>query len=201
MSRGLSASVITELTAASIRPLELFECELNSQTLYLSSGQGNVSWNSETWLGNGWFRGIGNVREQGDIEAAGIEVLLTGIPSTLISALLGDVHTGLAGTVYLAFLNSSGGVISSPYELFSGRLDVPEIQEAEDGANISLSYESRLIELDKSKELRYTHNAQQALFSGDLGFEYLETLQNSDFFWGVKKAKKKRQKNRRRRGN
>jgi hypothetical protein len=41
-----------------------------------------------------------------------------------------------------------------------------------------------LIDLTVPRTWRYTHESQQALFSGDLGFEYVTAIQDREITWG-----------------
>lgn len=184
MSRNLGSSIVSEITSAQMSPFLLFEGEFASGTLRLWSGIGDLSWNSYTWTGVGSLASISSVTETADTSAQGITVSLSGIPSSLVSLFLGDVRQGSAGKVYLGFIDSSGDVISSPYMLFEGRLDVPAMEESAESAVISITYESRLIDLERPRESRYTNEDQQREFAGDLGFEFVPSLQDISINWG-----------------
>jgi hypothetical protein len=184
MSRDLSSGVISEITSSSLAPFLLFEGVFASGTLRLWSGIGDLSWNSYTWTGVGSLASISSVTESAETSAQGITVSLSGIPSNLVSLFLGDVRQGSAGKVYLGFLDSSNDVIDSPYMLFEGRLDVPAMEESAETAVISITYESRLIDLERPRESRYTDEDQQREFSGDLGFEFVPSLQDIVINWG-----------------
>lgn len=184
MSRNLGSSIVSEITSAQMSPFLLFEGEFASGTLRLWSGIGDLSWNSYTWTGVGSLASISSVTETADTSAQGITVSLSGIPSSLVSLFLGDVRQGSAGKVYLGFADSSGDVISSPYMLFEGRLDVPAMEESAESAVISITYESRLIDLERPRESRYTNEDQQREFAGDLGFEFVPSLQDISINWG-----------------
>lgn len=184
MSRNLGSSIVSEITSAQMSPFLLFEGEFASGTLRLWSGIGDLSWNSYTWTGVGSLASISSVTETADTSAQGITVSLSGIPSSLVSLFLGDVRQGSAGKVYLGFTDSSGDVISSPYMLFEGRLDVPAMEESAESAVISITYESRLIDLERPRESRYTNEDQQREFAGDLGFEFVPSLQDISINWG-----------------
>lgn len=184
MPRDLTANFISELTADSNRPFLLFEGVFASSTLRLWTGWGNLSWDSKTWLGNGWFQSIGGIRESTEISAIGSDIVLAGVPSTLISIMLQDAQQNKEGKTYLGFLDANGAVISDPYLLYQGKLDVPTIEEDADTSSIILSYEGDLIDLDRPKEYRYTHESQQIFFPGDTGFRYVTSLQDWSGFWG-----------------
>lgn len=75
-------------------------------------------------------------------------------------------------------------MVSDPVLFFGGRLDVPEIVDGADTCTITISYESRLIDLTTPRELRFTHESQQILFPSDRAFEYVTSIQDKEIKWG-----------------
>jgi len=184
MSRNLTSAVISEITGQEVQPFLLFEGVFATGTVRAWSGIGNLSWNSQTWVGTGTLLQISNVQEVAETSANGVAVTLNGIPSELISLALQSCRQGALGKVYLGFLNN--GVVADPILLFEGKLDVPVIQEDGETSSITISYESRLIDLTRPRELRYTQEDQQSIFAADTGFLYVESLQDKPIVWGRK---------------
>lgn len=183
MARDLTASVITQLQAASVEVGVLFEGEFASGWVRLWSGVGTLSWDGKSWSGVGTLLGISGIDETNEIRASGLTVSLSGVPSDLLSAALGDARSGKTGRVYLAFF-SGGSIVADPILQFEGRLDVPAIEDGPDTATISISYESELIDLERARERRYTPEDQAIDFPGDLGFDYVASLQDAQITWG-----------------
>jgi hypothetical protein len=183
MARDLTAGVITQLQAASVEVGVLFEGEFASGWVRLWSGVGTLSWDSKSWSGVGTLLGISGIDETNEIRASGLTVSLSGVPSDLLSAALGDARSGKTGRVYLAFF-SGGSIVADPILQFEGRLDVPAIEDGPETATISISYESELIDLERARERRYTPEDQAIDFPGDLGFDYVAALQDAQITWG-----------------
>jgi hypothetical protein len=183
MARDLTAGVITQLQAASVEVGILFEGEFASGWVRLWSGIGTLSWDSKTWTGTGNLLGISGIDETAEVRASGMTVSLSGVPSDLLSAALGDARSGRIGRVYLAFF-SGGSIVADPILQFEGRLDVPAIEDGPETATISISYESELIDLERARERRYTPEDQAIDFPGDLGFDYVASLQDAQITWG-----------------
>ena len=183
MSRGLSVNVANEIIKSEVSPIILFEGEFASGWMRLWSGFGDLSWNGYTWTGAGTLMTVSQIEEVQDISAKGANLTLNGIPSGMLSLALNDVKQGKVGKVYLGFLSGTS-VISDPYLLFSGRLDVPSIDEGAETSTINLSYESRLIDLQRVRVSRYTNEDQQRAFPGDLGCEFVTALQEVQINWG-----------------
>jgi hypothetical protein len=183
MSRALTSGVIAQTKAAQVQPVFLFEGEFSGEMIRTWSGVGELNWNGEVWDGLGALMGISNIGEDNEISAKGITVTLTGIPSEIISLALQDCRQGSAGSVYLGFI-SENQIINDPVLVFQGRLDVVEINEDDETSSISLNYESRLIDLHRSKVSRFTDEDQKREFPGDLGCVFVVSLQDKNIRWG-----------------
>lgn len=184
MSRDGTAGFLSAIAAGSSSPVLLFEAEFASGWLRLWTGIGPISWNSYTWTGAGNLVGVSPMTETADLRAVGITISLSGMPSALISTALGQSRQGKIGRVYLGFLNSSGAIVADPYLSFEGRLDVPTIADQGDSCTISISYESRLIDLDRPRERRYTGEDQRMDHPEDRGFDNVASLQDASIVWG-----------------
>ena len=182
--RDLTSGVQTAIVADQVSPILFFEGEFASGFVRVWSGIGEVSWNSYTWQGIGTLGGVGAIHESSDIQANGVTVTFSGIPSDLISLTLDDVVQGKLGKIYFGFMDANNAIIADPALMFVGRLDIPAIEEDGETASIQITYESRLIDLQKPRERRYTNEDQQLQYSGDLGFEFVPALQEQQINWG-----------------
>ena len=63
-------------------------------------------------------------------------------------------------------------------------MDLMTIADDGERANIGLTCENRLIDLNKPRIRRYTNSDQQSEFSGDTGFSFVESLQEKTIYWG-----------------
>ena len=186
MARALTSGVVAEVTATSLRPILLFEGDFASGFVRFWTGYGTLTWNSNTWTGAGNLIGVSQVEETTEVAAKSLTVSLSGIPLANISLVLSNARQGRLGKIWLGVLDASGAVIADPYLAFTGRLDVPVIEDSGATATISVSYESRLIDLERPRGRRYTHEDQQIDYPTDLGFQYVSTLQDTQITWGTK---------------
>ena len=186
MSRGLSSNFLTEITSSSLKPFYAFEAAFLEGTVRLWTGYGNITINSQTYTGGGSLLSISAVEETSEIKATGINVALSGMDSSILAASLNANYQNRTFTCYLGMLDENYSVISSVYQLFQGRMDSMTINDGGDEIIITLSVESRLIDLEKPNETRYTSEEQKRLFSGDLGLDFVTDLQDKDINWGGK---------------
>lgn len=184
MSRGLSGPFLAALSSEVLRPAIFFKASFATGDLRLWSGLGEITALSEAYAGAGALLGLSSIDETQDVVASGASVSLSGIPSELVSAALDEVEQGRVGSLYLGLLDDTGQLVDDPVLLFQGRVDVPEIADDIDTCTITISYESRLIDLTRAQEWRYTDESQKALFAGDRGFEYVTTIQDKEVVWG-----------------
>lgn len=184
MARSITSAMATALAADIVRPCLLAKLETTGSTIYLCSLNKSVSFDGQTWLGNGWLRPFSALGEGTDLTPSGCEIRLGGIDSTAVSTLLGTLNRSKSGTLYMGLLDSSYALIADPFVIFKGKFDSVEFNEEDDTATAGIKYESRLIRAKESNEFRYTDQSQQALFAGDLGFQYAAKVADWSGFWG-----------------
>lgn len=184
MSRDLTPDFAEALADRDLRPVIFFEGEFASGTVRLWSGLGEIGWAGQSWSGAGALLGLGSIEETSEVVAGGTSVSLSGIPLDLVQMAIAEARQGLPGRVWLGLLTVEGQIISDPVLAFAGRLDVPEITDDAESCRITISYESRLIDLNTARSWRYTHESQQVLHPGDLGFEYVTAIQDREITWG-----------------
>ena len=180
MARSLSASMVTEVTSNVMSPIVLIKLEFDSGDLNLWTGIGNITFNGDTYTGAGDVIDISTVQETTKLKATGISLTLTGVSSGLISTALSEDYQGRIAHVWLAMLDSTGGIVSSPYKYFRGRMDTMPMEDDGTNATIQVNVENILIDLERSNDRRYTDEDQQAEFPGDLFFEHVASLQEKE---------------------
>ena len=189
MARDLSAAMAAAIAAGVVRPVIFYEGWFatsgspSPDALRLWSGYGERTWDGKAWRGAGDLLGVAPVAETTDITAATFTVSLNGQNADLVDKAIAAARQGLAGRVWVGCFDATGALIVDPFLAFAGRLDVPEVDIGET-VRVSVSYESRLIDLDRPRERRYTDEDQQSDYAGDLGFEYVPALQDPKIPWG-----------------
>ena len=205
MSRDLTTNLITEITSAAFKPFYAIKADLATTTLALWTGIGDLSISGVTYSGVGTFLSIGEVKETAQISANGLDISLSGIPSDLLSLALTEQYQGRELELFFGItdltdifllresgdfllLESEGRIIlqdaEAPASMFKGYIDQMVIEEGADTSTITVSVESKLIDLERARTLRYTDESQKARFPNDKGFQYVNDLQDKKFNWG-----------------
>lgn len=205
MTRGVTSAWLTEAESELSRPILLYEGLFgNGIVLRLWNGIGDLSWDSKTWNGNGWFHGVTPPTEDEEVNASNMEVLLAGVPSATVSSILNGFRQGAQGKLWVGFIDSLGAVVD-PYLQFVGKLDTAEIRETVEQPMLTVVYESELIEMERPKEFRFNHETQRYFYPEDRGFEYVQRLQETPIFWGRTREqvleKKEKEKKKEKRGS
>lgn len=184
MSRSLTGTVQSALAAANVPAVVLCELDFSSGFVRLNSGGTALTWNSYTWEGIGKLGRVEVVREGESLEARGVELTLSGIPSAYVTTALTESYQGRSAQLWLAVLSADYAVLADPVPIFAGRMDNMSIAMGET-ANITVRCESRLADWDRPRLRRYNDADQQAEYAGDLGFAFVEQMVDKQIVWGV----------------
>ncbi len=188
MTRPLDISVAQASSDAEVFVAVLVELQFMPDNLLLWSGLGNFVWANQSFTGAGNLLSIGAAEETTETRAVSVAVGLSAVPTDLIGYAIDVNWRGQPARIWLALLNSAGGLLGDPIPVLSGRMDVLSWTEG-DTANITVTVESRLADLDRPRIRRYTDRDQQDEYPGDIGMQYVESLQDTliNFGKGVTK--------------
>ncbi len=95
---------------------------------------------------------------------------------------LNDIQVGAAVTVWLGLFVD--GAIAATYPLFSGTVDKPTISVGVETITIALSLETRMANLQRATNRRYTAADQRNYYPLDSGFNWVEVLNDIALLWG-----------------
>ncbi len=185
MVRSLTAGMVTEVTASSLRPILLVKLEFDSGDLNLWTGIGDLVFGGDTYIGAGDLLSFSRIEETSNLKAIGMAAILSGIPSSIISIALAEDYMGRPVTIWFGSLSSTGALIADPEPIFAGLIDIVPIEDAGDTATIQIQAENRLVRLEESRVRRYTPEDQAIDYSGDKGLDFVVAL-NDDraVIWG-----------------
>lgn len=184
MARDITSALNTEFNTNSIRPFYAVTLDFETDPIRLWTGTGTISFGGNSFTGGGNILGLSTASETGQIQANGSTITLSGIPSDLISAALNFNYQSRDATIHFGALDSSNAVISDPFIIFKGFMDIMTITDDAETATIALTVENRLIRLESSKIRRFTSEDQKIDFPDDLGLDLVADLQDKEIVWG-----------------
>ena len=179
-----------------------------SAPLYFWTGIGDTTIDGITYTGTGNLMQISSIKETAEIQAAGANLTLSGIPADMLSLALSVPYQGRIGKIKFGLIDADNNLLEletafnmllesgidigleNPeqsnvlVDMFVGYMDQMNIDESAETSIISLSLESKLLDLDRPVIRRYNNESQKALFPNDKAFEFLNDLQGKDLSWG-----------------
>jgi hypothetical protein len=184
MSRTIPATLIASTTAPQLNPFYATSLDFDAGTVRYWTGYGTITINSATYAGIGALSSISTIEETEDLSARGLVIDLTGVPNDLVAAALTEPYQGRTAAVRFGTLNADTGAVIESITIFSGRMDTMVISNDGKSAAIGISVESKLVDFQRTRESRYTHEEQLRRFPADTGLEYVAGLQNKVIYWG-----------------
>lgn len=178
-SRGLSAGNLSASQAGTTYPVYFWYGDFASGAVRVTSYVKQISWGGYDWTALGDFMGFGEIRETEDPQANSVEFFLNGVSSSLLTKALEAGYRRRACALYIGFLDTSEALVSTPIA-FPYIMDRMPIRRNGEDSKITVIAESRLVDMQRSSELRYTDIQQQYLYSGDRFFEYVEGIETKD---------------------
>jgi hypothetical protein len=171
-------------TAELVRPVYLVDMEFSSGSIFIWSGMGDLSYNSNTYLGAGDLLSIGAIQETAELTANGATVTLGGIKQSLLTLARDEPYQGRPLILRLGAFDENGDLITSPVILFSGFMDIMTIADSGDTSTITITVENKLIAFQRTAVRRFTAEDQKIEHPTDKGFEFVAKIQEKEIIWG-----------------
>ena len=178
------------LAAGHLQFVMFVELQFTSGTQRYSTAGESITWSGYTWVGVGALANMREIRESESLEAIGVEITLSSIPSSILALALGEDVQGKTCKIYsVAMLN--GVIQDTPPVEYIGRVDTLAISENGKSGSITVNVESRLADFARPRVRRYTDQDQQALYPGDLFFQFVAQMPERQIVWPAKEFFKK----------
>ncbi len=183
MTREIDASVAAASQEEVVRPVVLARLDFAGGVVAANSGNINIDYAGDTYLGVGALGGISAVREASESQPYSINLSLTGIESSYISIALNEHYQGRDARIYVGLLDSDHQLIDNPVLIFRGRMDTMDITMGKT-ASIDLKVQSRMVDWDRPRVQRYNNEDQIARYPDDKGLEFVPQMVEKTIIWG-----------------
>jgi hypothetical protein len=171
------------LATGDISPFFMAVLSFKTQQQWVWTGVGTLVWNSQPFIGVGSMAKIGTIQEGTDVHAYGTTVTLSGIDPVLLAECMTDMVPGAQATLWLGLL-ANGAIIGTPYQLFNGTMDQPTVSFGTDTVSITLALETKMLDLSRASNRRYTSADQRLFHPTDSSFGWVESLNDQALIWG-----------------
>lgn len=186
MSRQMSSGMLTAIQAGLLRPAVFVQAQFLTGTVFIWTGYGTITWNSQNWSGIGDLLSISTIEEGATVDARGILISLSGINNALLADCLQEFQVGAPVVVYLGLFNNASppGLIDAPVVSWAGRMDQATVDVGADQAIISIAVESKLLLNNVGVDRRYSADDSAILGSGDQAFRFVTSFAAQSLTWG-----------------
>jgi hypothetical protein len=203
-TRDISGAIQNNLEDGVVYPFFALELQFDSGPLRLWTGVGTLVFEGVSYTGTGNLLDVSSIEETTEIAVRGATITLSGMPSEVISLALQSPYQGRVCKIYFGMFSrgylqkEDGGYIlledggkiqlelqeTGLTQIFSGYMDEMNIDEGPDYGTVELKVENKLIDLERARTRRYTSEYQKSVYPGDLGLEFVESLQDKKVVWG-----------------
>tara|TARA_R110002020_G_scaffold369799_1_gene581597 strand:- start:727 stop:1695 length:969 start_codon:yes stop_codon:yes gene_type:complete len=157
---------------------------IGSAALRLWTGYGETTIDGNVYYGSADLGTIGAVEQTEKLEAKGVKLSITGIPSNIITEAMSQQYSGRQVIIYFGVL-SNGQISLVPYKLFNGFMNVMSITQSGAQSSVTIDCENYLVNLKRVSPIRYTDENQKALHPNDNSLRFVTALQNKEILWGI----------------
>ncbi len=135
---------------------------------------------SNTYTGAGELLSISNIEESKELQSTNLTISISGLSAEVYDAVTTENMQNRLVTLRLFFFHPDTMAEIENVILFKGRIDGITITDG-DSFNIIFSCENKLVDLTRPKNLFYTPETQEYLYTGDEGLELCQKYKNNNF--------------------
>lgn len=197
MPRIMTPAMAAAFCAPVLRPALLVALNFATGPVYVWNGSGTLTWNGMSFTGVGALGSISTISEDSTVEAKGITLELSGIPSDLLTDVLEATRVLGRVQIWLALFDANNNIIADPILAWQGGLDKPTTKDSGETCTVSINCENVLVDLNRACYRRYTDADQQLDLADtltrlslpantvDTGFTHVPGIQEASIFWGT----------------
>lgn len=182
--QGLDTSIVNRLGADEQALFLAVKAEFDTDDIRVWTGIDDLTINSETYTGAGTLLSIGNLEENLELSSSSLNVSLSAMDNTVLNYALSENYQNRNITLFLGYVMGGTNEVAGTLTLFKGRMTNLSVADTPDGSTVTVQAESRLIDLDRPSNFRYTKESQNFLHSGDTAFNRVSSLQDKEIIWG-----------------
>lgn len=150
--------------------------------LLLNTSRWNLVWDGDTYLGAGPLGRVETTQESTQGPQP-LTLTLNGLSASIRAQVLSENVQGKAVSLLVAIFDPATYQILDAVAEWDGTLDVMTWRDDGATAVVTVTAESSGADLLRGVSVRYTHQDQQRLYSGDLGFEFVVAQGEKTIVW------------------
>ena len=190
MSRTLHADVVSAIASGSYRYAHLVEIQWDSSnggTDYLTDAQFDIVDNSQTYTASAFLLSSTTVEESTKISTNSIQISISGVNQTYISALLALNYKYIDRKVVISrvILGDTNLVVGESVIVFSGRISSFKVNETLESSIVTLTVANHWEDFGRVNGRKSNPTHQSKVDPEDEIFEFCSGLKAEKITWGV----------------
>lgn len=190
MSRTLHADVVSAIASGSYRYAHLVEIQWDSSnggTDYLTDAQFDIVDNSQTYTASAFLLSSTTVEESTKISTNSIQISISGVNQTYISALLALNYKYIDRKVVIkrVILGDTNLVVGESVIVFSGRISSFKVNETLESSIVTLTVANHWEDFGRVNGRKSNPTHQSKVDPEDEIFEFCSGLKAEKITWGV----------------
>lgn len=178
--------MLAELDKLQNRPVHLFECYFDDETVRTTDAYTTVTWGGNTYVAAGDMLDFDGVSETLELRAAQARIMLSGVDPVWIARVLAKPYLGRRIVVRKALLDATWQVIVDPGVVFDGEMKQPQVVEdpASGTCQVTITASHTASDTDNPGGRRTNDQIQRLYFPNDGFFKYAQQARNQ-LIWGL----------------
>lgn len=171
----LSAALQAAVAKKVVQPYESLYLDIDGG-IYVTNAPMDITIGSDTYISVGQFLGFSSLEENRLFTTSEITITMAGIPAfetgeSFLQQILQFDYVDKEVKIYRSFFDHDTYIDS--FLMFKGRVDAPVIDDDPgDTTTVACTCSSHWVDYERTNGMITNDNRQQALYTGDLAFEY-----------------------------
>lgn len=195
--RNLTGAMTESLAGQTGSIVHLFDLGFEGGSFRACTGDGDLTFEGETYTAVGGVLGFETVVESPEFQAAAVRIIMDGVDQSIVSVALGAESYGRPARIIRVHLDENGQIIDDPIifgpYFMNGGFELTENHNA-DGPNtatVSTLVQNRLASFTKITGIRSNLNSHQEFYPGDKFFTHLPGLIGRRIEWATERGSSK----------
>lgn len=179
MPRTISSSLLVAFSQPEVEPFYAIEIDLDSGPVRLWTGIGPRTIDNEVYTGGGSLLSISGLQEVSDLSAKNITLSLSGMSAEIVGLALSEPYQRRLVRVLWGVTD-----VADFIQVFSGSLNEMTIEDGPESGTITVTVDSKLVELESASNRRYTSENHKSRHPGDTFFDFVAQIQDKGVRFG-----------------
>jgi hypothetical protein len=183
--RGLATAFKTALGGQVVYPAFFFQFDFEDSSGYYWTGERNIGWNGQTWIGGGLIGSVEFTGDGAEIKSRKQTFTLNGVDPTFYALMVSTKYKGRPAYSWLNAMNSGFTAVQYSHQIEETRMDELSIVEQGETISLILTCENYLIDLFNPNRVYHNNSSHHAVYPDDDFYQFKPKLAGKELPWGL----------------